>query len=121
MGFELGHARDDPLEHLAAVQLVLHTAVARVSYRVGGVIFWREVFASHPDNVFVVHLHANQPGKITFIAKFDSPHEKVSIQSKGGDQLLLRGDPWTFQYRRMKDKFECVLRFEVVTVVEAFQ
>ena len=35
-------------------ELDLDTAVARVTYRVGGVRYTREVFASHPDQVIVV-------------------------------------------------------------------
>ena len=49
--------------------LDLDTGVARVSYGVDGVQFTREVFASAPDQVIVIHLKADQRGKINFTAK----------------------------------------------------
>jgi alpha-L-fucosidase 2 len=42
-------------------ELDLTTAIARVSYTVGDAAFAREVFASAPDQVIVVHLTASQP------------------------------------------------------------
>ncbi|MHB9008440.1 MAG: glycoside hydrolase family 95 protein, partial [Limisphaerales bacterium] len=44
--------------------LDLDTATATVSYVADGVRFTREVFASAPDNVIVVRLTADQPGRI---------------------------------------------------------
>jgi alpha-L-fucosidase 2 len=43
--------------------LNLADATAHVSYQVGGTTFRREVFASHPVQVLVVRLTADQPGK----------------------------------------------------------
>ena len=48
--------------------LNLDTGVARVSYGVDGVQFTREVFASAPDQVIVIHLQADRRGKINFTA-----------------------------------------------------
>jgi alpha-L-fucosidase 2 len=48
--------------------LNLDTAMATVSYTTDGVRYTREVFASAPDNVIVVHLAADKPGKISFVA-----------------------------------------------------
>jgi alpha-L-fucosidase 2 len=43
--------------------LNLADATAHVSYQVGGTTFRREVFASHPAQVLVLRLTADQPGK----------------------------------------------------------
>ena len=50
-------------------QLDLDTAIATTRYEQGGVAFTREVFASPVDQVIVVRLVADQPGKIAFRAQ----------------------------------------------------
>jgi alpha-L-fucosidase 2 len=50
-------------------ELDLDTGVARVSYMVDGVTFTRDVFASAPDQVIVVHLSADRPGAVTCAAQ----------------------------------------------------
>jgi alpha-L-fucosidase 2 len=53
-------------------QLDLATAVADVRYHVGDTNFVRESFVSHPDQVLVVRLAADRPGRISFTASLDS-------------------------------------------------
>ena len=48
--------------------LDLRNGIATTIYSVGGVRYKREVFASAPDQVIVVRLTADQPGRITFTA-----------------------------------------------------
>jgi alpha-L-fucosidase 2 len=55
-------------------ELDIDCAVASVQYKVGGVTYRRELFASYPDNVIVVRLSADQPGALNFRASLDSPH-----------------------------------------------
>ena len=45
--------------------LDLSTGLATTQYTVDGTGFTREVFASHPDNVIVLHLTADKPGQIS--------------------------------------------------------
>ena len=69
--------------------LDLTTGIAKVSYQVDGVTFTREVFASYPDQVIVVRLTADQPGKINFNARFD---RRDATYSSGDDKrIILRG------------------------------
>ena len=49
-------------------QLDLDEAIATVQFSAGNVKFTREVFASPVDQVIVVHLGADQPGRISFSA-----------------------------------------------------
>ena len=49
-------------------ELLLDSAIARVSYDVNGVTYTREVFASAPDQAIVIRLSASQPGALTFSA-----------------------------------------------------
>ena len=44
--------------------LDLDRAISRVEYKVDGVTFTREIFASAPDGVVVLHLSASQPGSL---------------------------------------------------------
>ncbi len=49
-------------------ELVMDSALARVSYVVNGVTFTREVFVSAPDQVIVIRLSANRPGALNCLA-----------------------------------------------------
>ncbi len=49
-------------------QLNLDEAIASVQFRSGNATFTREVFASPVDQVIVVHLSSDHPGKISFSA-----------------------------------------------------
>jgi alpha-L-fucosidase 2 len=70
--------------------LDLATATARVSYRTAGVRFAREVFASAPDDVIVVHLSADRPGQISFEARLQTP-QRATIEATGDGDLVMRG------------------------------
>lgn len=50
-------------------ELSLDEAISRVSYRVGGVMYTREVFSSAVDQVIVIRITADQPGALTFSAE----------------------------------------------------
>ena len=72
-------------------QLDLNTAIATVSYNVGGTTFKREMFASPADYVIVVNLTADQPGQLTFAAQFETP-QKATVTTDGAQTLILRGE-----------------------------
>ena len=59
-------------------ELDLDTALVRVSYRVEGVRYLREVFASAPDQVLVVRVSADAPGQVAFSAVLDRPQDARS-------------------------------------------
>ncbi len=71
-------------------ELDIERAVTGVAYTVDGVKFRRELFASYPDNVIVVRLTADQPGKLTFRASLDTPHEGAEA-SATADEIRLDG------------------------------
>lgn len=69
--------------------LDLEQGVARVEYSIGGVNYSRELFASYPDRVLVLRLHADQPGMLSLTVKLDSPlRHRVYTEDQ---QLILRG------------------------------
>ena len=83
--------------------LNLDTGVARVSYGVDGVQFTREVFASAPDQVIVIHLKADQRGKINFTAKLK--RMGATTVAVSSNRLAMRG--------QLGLKYEAQLQAEV--------
>ena len=69
--------------------LSLDTGVARVSYCVDGVRFTREVFASYPDQVIVIHLKADRPGKLNFTTRLK--RNGATTESVASNRLIMRG------------------------------
>jgi alpha-L-fucosidase 2 len=60
-------------------ELDISQAVARTSYTQAGVQYTREYFSSNPAQALVCHLTANAKGKISFQARFASPHQQTKI------------------------------------------
>ena len=71
-------------------ELNLDTAVARVSYRAGGVRIHREVFASHPDQVIVVRITADRPKALNVSVWMDRLQDAVT-GIEGNDRLEMAG------------------------------
>ncbi len=71
--------------------LDLDSAVARTEYRVGPVHHHREVFASHPDDVLVIRLGADQVGQVSFRLVMDSPHPGARCRTISPNTLALTG------------------------------
>lgn len=70
--------------------LDLDTAMAVTTYKVENVIYTREVFASYPDRIIVVHISADKPGCVSFNASFASPLPGFR-QSADGNTLMMKG------------------------------
>jgi len=100
-------------------ELDLDAGVTRVRYRIGDTTFTREVFASAPDQVIVVRIAADKEGQVEFAATLKSPHPDASTKAVGTDQVALAGQLKKFEYPRLKEEFESVLRFEARLVVSA--
>jgi alpha-L-fucosidase 2 len=71
-------------------ELNLDTAVATTSYTIDGVRYTREVFSSPVDQVIVVKLSSDKPGKIDFKASLETP-QKASVRVENGNTLVLDG------------------------------
>ncbi len=71
-------------------ELDLETAMFTTTYKVDGVTFKREVFASQPDQVIVVKLSASKPGKLSFIASMNGPLQKTS-KATGSQTIEMTG------------------------------
>jgi alpha-L-fucosidase 2 len=71
--------------------LSLDEAVASVAYSSGGIRFRRESFISHPDQVLVLRLTADRPGRQNLAITLDSPQPGAVTQALGGGVLQLTG------------------------------
>ena len=70
--------------------LDLASATAQVEYERKGVRFQRRHFVSAPDQVFVSHLAASQPGALSFSVALDRP-ERFTTVASGPSELLMTG------------------------------
>lgn len=71
-------------------ELDLNTAIARVTYFIEDTIYTREYFVSAPDQVLVIRLSCNKPGKISFVARL-TRQECASIQKDSDNSLVMQG------------------------------
>ncbi|MBP7636636.1 MAG: glycoside hydrolase family 95 protein [Kiritimatiellae bacterium] len=71
-------------------ELDLETATASVRHTSEGVRYTREVFASAPDNVIVLRLTADKPGRLSFSAGMRT-RMAASVETEGHDTLVMRG------------------------------
>ena len=71
-------------------ELDLDTAIAKITYTVGGVKYTREVFSSVVDQVIVVRLTADKPGQVSCDVGMASP-QKVSVEAAAPDALVMQG------------------------------
>jgi alpha-L-fucosidase 2 len=81
-------------------ELDLDTAIATTTYEQGGVRFSREVFVTPADQVIVVRLTADTPGRISFTAQLrgerNAAHSNYAtdyfqMDGYGSDGLIVRG------------------------------
>lgn len=53
----------------------MEDGVSRVSYRIEGVTYTREVFVSAPDNMLALRITADRPGTLTFRMQYTRPQD----------------------------------------------
>ncbi|HVO72843.1 MAG TPA: glycoside hydrolase family 95 protein [Ignavibacteriaceae bacterium] len=71
-------------------ELNIETAVASAIYKIDGIKYKSEVFASFPDQVIIFRITADKPGKISFTASMSHPAQ-VNISSDSNDKLIMSG------------------------------
>ena len=72
-------------------ELDMDSATARVQYRLGGAVFRREIFASYPDQVVVIRLTCDKPGRLELKVRFDSIQASAKSRTEGEDELIMEG------------------------------
>ena len=66
-------------------------AIATASFTVDGVKYTREMFVSHPDRVFVIHLTSSEKGKLEFRLDGESMWDGCSVSSVSSNEFIVRG------------------------------
>jgi alpha-L-fucosidase 2 len=87
--------------------LDLDGAIATTTFTAGGVLYRREVIASHPDGVIAVRLSAGRKGAIRFDLSFASPLKPSPIASVEGGALILAGANESREGIPARLTFEC--------------
>lgn len=72
--------------------LDLSDATAHVSYQVNGITYRREIFASHPAQVLVIHLTANRAGSYTGQIQLHDPRRGKAIAD--GNRITVASALW---------------------------
>ncbi|QEG35735.1 glycoside hydrolase family 95 protein [Bythopirellula goksoeyrii] len=71
--------------------LDLDSAVATTQYRVNGVSYKRECFASYPARAIIIHLSCDTPRGLSFSASMTSPQEDISSTLVDDQTLTMTG------------------------------
>jgi alpha-L-fucosidase 2 len=72
-------------------ELDIARAIAKTTYTVNGVTYTREVLASIPDRVIVIHLTASKPSSLSFTAFYTTPMQGVKKGVEPVGQLTIAG------------------------------
>ncbi|QNN25409.1 glycoside hydrolase family 95 protein [Planctomycetales bacterium ZRK34] len=72
-------------------ELNLQTATTTTRYTVGEVTYTRTAFASHPDNVIVIHVTADKPGAVSLTAALKGAQPEAKIEAIDDHTLSLTG------------------------------
>lgn len=80
-------------------ELTLSDAICRTRYTKNGINYQREVFASHPDNIIVIHLECDTENGIDIFLDFSSQHPTTKLLNSEG-KLIIRGQAPGYVERR---------------------
>lgn len=85
--------------------LNISDAIASTKYIQNGIRYEREVFASHPENVIVIHLKSDTPKGLDITLDFTSEHP-TAIQKSQKDRLAIQGKAPGYVERRTFEQIE---------------
>lgn len=94
-------------------ELDLERAVATASYQVNGITYTRQVLASFPDRVVVMHLSASQRGSISFSATYTTPQPNAVISTTPANDLVIAGTTMDHEGVEGKVKFKGITRIRL--------
>jgi len=72
-------------------ELDMDQAIAVVEYSVGDVRYKREVLASNVDDVLVLRLTCDKPGRLSFAASIEAGNKPWEAHTQGDDSLVITG------------------------------
>ena len=94
-------------------ELNIEKAVAKTVYTIDDVTYTREVVASFPDRVVVMHLTASKPGNLSFMAFFATPQPKAVMRTTPAKELIIAGTAIDHEGVEGRVKFKGIARFKL--------
>jgi len=95
-------------------ELLLDSALSRISFRIGKTKFTRTVFCSFPDQVMVVRIEASEPGSINSYFELEGENDRVDtrdgkwkVGSERDNTLILSGITRSFRISDQRLNYEC--------------
>ena len=92
-------------------ELDISKAVQKTTYTIGNVNYTRELIASFPDRVIVMHLTASKPKSISFAAFYSTPQPKAKITTSN-NELIITGTTIDHETVEGKIKFKGIAKFK---------
>ena len=93
-------------------ELDIENAITTSHYKVNGVNYYTEAFASCPDQVVIVRIFADKSGSVDFTATMNRPSQ-VEVIAKGKDELVLSGI--TSDHETVKGAVRFVAHVKILT------
>lgn len=93
--------------------LDIERAVATTSYQVNGITYKREVLASFPDRVVVMHLTASKPASLSFSAFISTPEPRATMKTNGNKELTISGVTIDHEKVEGKVRFKGIAKFKL--------
>ena len=94
--------------------LSLDEAIARVDFTSGGARFTREILASHVDQVLVIRLSCNEPGRIAFRSDFSKGILPSTIETSANDTLIVNAHAWEHMHSTGHDGVALQIRARII-------
>ena len=94
--------------------LNIEEAIADVSLRSDGMLFRREVFASHPDHVLAIRLTCSGPENVAFRMEFGRSILPSTVSTSGRDNLIFDGHAWERMHSTGHDGVALQIRAQVI-------
>ncbi len=92
-------------------ELDISKAVQKTTYTIGNVNYTRELIASFPDRVIVMHLTASKPKSISFAAFYSTPQPKAKITTSN-NELIITGTTIDHETVEGKIKFKGIAKLK---------
>ncbi len=87
-------------------ELDIENSISTVSFKIDGVKFTREVFASFPDQLIVMRISADKKASVSFTAEIKSVHQNCVTEIQNENLLVFKGQAPGFVLRRTLEQVE---------------
>jgi alpha-L-fucosidase 2 len=87
-------------------ELDIKNSISTVSYKMDGIKFTREVFASFPDQLIVMRISADKKASVSFTMNFNSVHPAGITEIPSNQILIFKGQAPGFVLRRTLEQVE---------------